>query len=97
MCKHIIRGSAAVLLLIFGSVVSAGAFFGKKSEINTSWGNVAIKGTDPVAYFTEGKPLKGKKQFEYEWKGAKWRFANAAHLEMFKTDPEAYAPQYGGY
>ena len=96
MGLQIIRGTA-ILLLIFCSAVSAGAFIGKKSEINTTWGKVAIKGTDPVAYFTEGKPLKGKKQFEFEWKGAKWRFANAKHLDMFKADPAAYAPQYGGY
>ena len=97
MRRQIIRCSTAILLLIFGSAVSAGAFFGNKSEINTTWGKVAIKGIDPVAYFTEGRPFKGKKQFEFEWKGAKWRFASAKHLEMFKADPEAYAPQYGGY
>ena len=81
----------------FGGADSAVAFVGKKSEINASWGKVAIKGYDPVAYFTEGKPVKGDKQFETEWKGAKWRFANAKHRDMFAADPEAYAPQYGGY
>ena len=95
MRLQIIRGTA-ILLLIFCSAVSAGAFIGKKREINTTWGKVAIKGTGPVAYFAEGKPLKGKKQFEFEWKDAKWRFVNAKHLDMFKADPAAYAPQYGG-
>jgi YHS domain-containing protein len=85
------------VMLIAASVGPADAFFGKKSEINTTWGGVAIKGYDPVAYFTEGKPLEGKAEFEVEWKGAKWRFASAEHLAMFKADPEAYAPQYGGY
>jgi YHS domain-containing protein len=84
-------------LLSFGGSVSVGAFFGEKSQINTTWGGVALKGYDTVAYFTEGKPVKGKEEFEYEWKGAKWRFANDRHLQMFKADPLAYAPQYGGY
>lgn len=59
--------------------------------------SLAVSGYDPVAYFTEGKPVEGSSKFEYEWKGATWRFANAKNLETFKADPEAYAPQYGGY
>ena len=86
-----------VFLASLGLPGSVSAFLGKKSEINTSWGNVAIKGYDPVAYFTAGKPLEGSKEFETEWRGAKWRFANSKHLELFKADPDAYAPQYGGY
>ena len=68
-----------------------------KSRINTNWRGVAIKGYDPVAYFTLGKPVKGSDEFEFEWMAAKWRFSNARHLELFKSDPEKYAPQYGGY
>jgi hypothetical protein len=87
----------SLFIVSFGGAVSVEAFFGTKGEINASWGGVAIKGYDTVAYFTEGKPVKGKEAFEFEWKGAKWRFANAQHLGMFRADPEAYAPQYGGY
>ena len=68
-----------------------------KSEINTNWRGVAVKGYDTVAYFTQGKPVKGDSKFEHKWKEATWRFANAEHLELFKADPEKYAPQYGGY
>lgn len=67
------------------------------TDINMTGDGVAIKGYDTVAYFTLGEPTEGSPEFEYEWKGAKWRFANAADLEMFKADPERYAPQYGGY
>ncbi len=59
--------------------------------------NEAIKGYDAVAYFTEGKPVAGSHEFTLMYKGAEWKFASQAHLEMFKADPEAYAPQYGGY
>ena len=59
--------------------------------------DVAILGYDPVAYFTDGKPVKGDPKFVHEWRGARWRFASRAHLETFKANPEKYAPQYGGY
>jgi len=58
---------------------------------------VAIKGTDPVAYFTEGQPLPGRAEFEYEWQRATWRFASAENRDLFANNPEQYAPEYGGY
>jgi YHS domain-containing protein len=66
--------------------------------VNSSFlGSVAIEGTDPVAYFTEGKPIAGSSEFEHEWMGATWRFASAENRDLFAADPEKYAPQYGGY
>ena len=68
------------------------------SPVNKSFlGGVAIDGYDPVAYFTDGKPVEGKKEFSHEWKGATWRFASAEHRDRFAAAPEQYAPQYGGY
>lgn len=58
---------------------------------------LAIRGTDPVAYFVEGMPVAGQAEFEYEWQGATWRFASETNRDRFIEDPEAYAPQYGGY
>ena len=58
---------------------------------------LAIRGTDPVAYFTEGEVVEGSEDYESEWNGAVWRFASAENQELFESDPEAYAPQYGGY
>ena len=57
----------------------------------------AIRGYDPVAYFSEGKPVEGLPEFSHEWNGAQWLFASADNLETFKQGPEQYAPQYGGY
>jgi hypothetical protein len=66
--------------------------------VNSSFlGGVAIEGTDPVAYFTDGKPVKGSSDFEHEWMDATWRFVSAEHRDRFAADPEKYAPQYGGY
>jgi YHS domain-containing protein len=58
---------------------------------------LAIRGTDPVAYFTAGRPVQGSSQFEYEWNGATWRFSSAQNRALFASNPDAYAPQYGGY
>ena len=67
------------------------------SAINVDSNDVAIRGYDPVAYFTDGKAIKGSTNFEYVWQGAHWRFASDAHRDLFRADPERYAPRYGGY
>lgn len=57
----------------------------------------AINGYDPVAYFTDGAPVEGDPAITSTWNGAEWRFATAENKATFDADPEAYAPQYGGY
>jgi YHS domain-containing protein len=91
------RAWLGVLLLVlaasgFATAAAAGGV------VNSSFlGSVAIEGTDPVAYFTEGKPVAGSSEFEHDWMGATWRFASAKNRDLFAADPEKYAPQYGGY
>jgi hypothetical protein len=58
---------------------------------------VAVGGYDPVAYFTEGKPVKGREDLTVEHEGVRWRFASEANRVAFKADPAKFAPQYGGY
>ena len=60
-------------------------------------GQGAIRGYDTVAYFTEGKAIKGSPEFTVDWNGATWRFASAANRDAFADDPVRYAPQYGGH
>ena len=57
---------------------------------------LALKGYDPVAYFTDGKPMPGNPQYETTYDGTRYRFASAQHLELFKADPDRYAPQFAG-
>ncbi len=67
---------------------------------STAWGDepkLSISGYDPVAYFTDGKPVPGKSDLEYMWHKLRWRFASSEHRELFSKDPEHYAPQYDGY
>ena len=58
---------------------------------------LAIRGYDPVAYFTDGKPVEGKAEFTHSYQGTEWRFASAANRDAFAAEPARYAPQYGGY
>ncbi len=57
----------------------------------------AIKGYDPVAFFSDEKATIGSNEYPYEWSGSIWLFASQSNLEKFKSNPEKYAPQYGGY
>ena len=66
-------------------------------RINTTADDTAIKGYDTVAYFTDGRAMKGSPEFEYDWQEAKWLFATAEHRDLFARDPERYAPQFGGF
>jgi YHS domain-containing protein len=92
--RYFIFGVTALLVFV---VVLPQAVSAKDPINKTFLGKKAIKGYDPVAYFTDGKPVEGKKEFAHEWMGAKWYFATAANRDLFKTDPEKYAPRYGGY
>ncbi len=58
---------------------------------------LALQGYDPVAYFTDGKPLKGVKKFKSDYEGATYQFASAEHKALFDAAPMKYAPAYGGY
>ncbi|HEU4780267.1 MAG TPA: YHS domain-containing (seleno)protein [Steroidobacteraceae bacterium] len=58
---------------------------------------IAIKGYDPVAYFTLQRATPGLAQFEFEWDEHRWQFANARHRDLFKADPVRYAPQFANY
>lgn len=84
-----------IILLSFLFIIVIGAA-AQKSPVFTGSGK-AIHGYDPVAYFTKSKPVLGNEKFVYSWKGAKWYFESASHLEAFTRNPERYSPQFGGY
>ena len=58
---------------------------------------LAIRGYDPVGYFTDGKPVMGSPDHSADYKGATWQFANAANKAAFEGDPEKYGAKFGGY
>ena len=64
---------------------------------NTAGEPVMLLGHDPVAYFTEGKPVRGTAQHKVSLPDRTYYFANAQHAQMFRADPSKYEPQYGGF
>lgn len=91
--RRILLGGIASfsVLLLSGAPVLA------EAEPVYALDGVAINGYDTVAYFTSSAPVQGKAQFSYNWNGATWLFSSAENLAAFRSDPESYAPQFGGY
>ncbi len=83
-----------VLSLVLFTTQSA---FAKQPIYTSIFSSAAVSGYDPVAYFTEGTPVKGSDAFTTEHQGADWYFSSAKNLAAFKANPNLYAPQYGGY
>ncbi len=81
--------------LLFGLLCTG--LIAAEPQVNQNRKGLAIKGYDPVAYFTAHQATKGDSKFSHSWNGATWHFASAQNLELFKANPAKYAPQFGGY
>jgi YHS domain-containing protein len=68
-----------------------------KKLVNVDKNGIAIKGYDPVAFFTQNKPVKGKPDFASDYNGAKYLFASAEDKATFDANPSKYEPQFGGF
>lgn len=66
-------------------------------DINATSTGLALRGYDPVAYFTEGAPTRGDFQITSVYEDATYRFSSKENKAQFEADPEAYVPAYGGY
>jgi YHS domain-containing protein len=88
----------SVFCLVIGLALSASAQTkSTKSLVNLDNSGVAIQGYDPVAFFTDGKPVKGKPEFTAKHSGAVYQFASREHRDLFTKDAAKYEPQFGGY
>lgn len=88
--KNILKSIAAIVLLCVS------AFAGDLVNVSGA-SKAAVDGFDPVAFFTDSKPVNGSPFITAEYQGATYYFANEEHKKMFKEHPEKYAPQFGGY
>ena len=89
----LLSGAAALGTAAMIAPQFAGAMTAKTYNNN----GIAVDGTDVVAYFTQGEPVSGSSDFQHDWNGVTWLFASAENRDTFAANPEAYAPQYGGY
>jgi YHS domain-containing protein len=83
------------LAAVIGAVLFSSAALAQ--QVNTNKDNLAIDGYDPVAYFTEARPVPGVPEHQTQWQDATWRFSSAEHRALFESNPEKYAPRYGGF
>lgn len=94
-----------ISLVAVVTIVAAYLLFFKEPVFNAKNGylnnindkGVIIEGYDPVAYFTDNKPVKGASKFSAEYNGATYWFASAENEQLFKSQPQKYAPQYGAF
>ena len=85
-------------IIAIGTPIAAFAFDqNSAAEVNVDSAGVGIKGFDPVAYFTVGKPTPGDKLYSATHAGVTYHFASARNRDLFKADPNKYAPAYGGF
>ena len=86
--------AVALALSLFGGAASADL----TERIVVDWHTgLAIDGYDPVAFFTDGKPMPGNAAFELRHDGVIWRFHNSGNRAAFAERPDIYMPRYGGY
>ena len=93
------RFSPATAFLALALAAAPAAAFDRESAdtVNSDQSGVALRGYDPVAYFTSGAPVKGDAQFAQVYKDHRYLFASEADRAAFAADPEKYIPAYGGF
>jgi YHS domain-containing protein len=84
-----------IILPVFSLFFSMVLYAQNTQYYNTN--GIAIKGYDPVAYFIQHSALEGKDSIRMEWNGIIWKFASKENFDLFKLNPQKYAPAYGGY
>src|SRR6478672_3061029 len=82
--------------LMLSGIVAA-LFLGSNAVAQGGDDRLALKGYDPVAYFTDKRPMVGDPQYQYEWDGGVYRFTSVDHLALFKANPDRYLPQYNNW
>lgn len=66
--------------------------------VNTAGASgVALSGYDAVSFFTDSKPVNGNPEITAVHKGATYFFSSDGHKKVFESNPDKYAPQFGGF
>ena len=97
--RKTLAGAALLGLALAGCIVGsvvAQAAPEAQTVVNPNSG-LGLSGFDPVAYFTDNKPVAGKPELEISRSGAVWRFANEGNRAAFADNPDVYMPRFGGY
>ena len=85
------------VVLAFGFLTLGNGAVYAEDDPNMKIYGVAIKGYDPVAYFTQHRAVKGNSDYVHNWNEASWYFSTAEHRDLFAANPKKYAPKRGGF
>lgn len=86
-----------LVLMIIAAAMAAACSTADAVALNTDNTGLSLRGYDTVAYFAVDNAVKGDAKYSYVWNGAKWLFSSEENMNKFMANPEAYAPQFGGY
>ena len=89
--------NSASTLFLAATVMFVAALSTPALAMDYTHSTPGLSGYDPVAYFTEGKPVRGNGYHVSHFKGVTYAFASEEHKELFDANPEKYVPAYGGY
>ena len=97
-----IANNTVGLLVRLALLVAASAMLSMTTHAQTNFNNVdangvILDGHDPVAFFTDNKPVKGDAKFQNKYQDAIYYFASQEHLDLFIANPEKYKPQFGAW
>src|SRR3974390_3790281 len=84
-------------LLLFSLALAVPLYAQTKSLLNLDKNGLALQGYDPVAFFTDNKPVKGKADLKSVYQGAIYYFASTENKASFDKEPAKYEPAFGGY
>jgi YHS domain-containing protein len=84
-------------ILVAQNAAAREAKASETARVNVDSKGVILKGYDAVAFFRQGKPVKGHPGIESTYQGATYLFASIADKADFDKDPAKYVPQYGGF
>lgn len=85
------------MMVMFAAITVQGQKYNGAFFNNVDANGVILDGYDPVAFFTDNKPIKGDAAFQYKYNEATYHFASQEHLELFKENPEKFKPQFGAW
>jgi len=91
------KKSISILFVVLSSTISFAQSAAKRVKEFNLENKVAIQGYDPVAYFTQKKAVKGKKELATSYEGVIYYFSSQANKEAFTKTPASFEPQYGGW
>src|SRR5215213_6740044 len=97
LLKLLVVGAASLFSITVANAQSQSGVSTQSQLLNLNAQGVILDGYDPVAFFTDNKPVKGSSDYQTKHEGATYYFASAEHQQLFEANPKKYEPQFGAF